>query len=215
METPALSARVSAGLIDTALLVAIDLTVLFLTLRITGLQNTFDDVRVLPPIPFAGFLAMLAFGYVAAFTVAGGQTIGKMMHEPARHRRRRPAGGCRRRHAARGRLHAGAGHVRLVLRSRAGHERSSRAARSAGRHARCPRMSGLAVFIATFGYVGFFPIAPGTAGSLAALALFALVRWAGMPAFELVTIVAVFAIGVWAAHRHRARARPQGSRRRS
>jgi phosphatidylglycerophosphatase A len=60
-------------------------------------------------------------------------------------------------------------------------------------------MSGLAVFIATFGYVGFFPIAPGTAGSLAALALYALVRRAGTPAVELVTIVAVFAIGIWAA----------------
>jgi uncharacterized RDD family membrane protein YckC len=79
METPALSARVGAGLIDTALLVAIDLTVLFLTLRITGLQSTVDDVRVLPPIPFAGFLAILTFGYVSAFTVAGGQTIGKMI----------------------------------------------------------------------------------------------------------------------------------------
>ncbi len=79
METPALSARVSAGLIDTVLLVAIDLTVLFLTLRITGLQNTFDDVRVLPPIPLAGFLAILTFSYVAAFTVAGGQTVGKMI----------------------------------------------------------------------------------------------------------------------------------------
>jgi phosphatidylglycerophosphatase A len=60
-------------------------------------------------------------------------------------------------------------------------------------------MSGLAVFIATFGYVGFFPIAPGTAGSLAALALHALVRWAGPPAVELVTIIVVFAVGVWAA----------------
>src|SRR5688572_15517755 len=79
METPALSARVSAGLIDTALLVAIDVTVLFLTLRITGLQNTVDDVRVLPPIPLAGFLAVLTFSYVAAFTVAGGQTVGKMI----------------------------------------------------------------------------------------------------------------------------------------
>lgn len=79
METPALSARVSAGLIDAALLVAICLTVLFLTLRITGLQNTFDDVKVLPPVPFAGFLTLLAFSYVAAFTVAGGQTVGKMV----------------------------------------------------------------------------------------------------------------------------------------
>ena len=79
METPALSARVISGLIDTALLVAINLTVLFLTLRITGLQNTFEDVRVLAPIPFVGFLAILTFSYVAAFTVAGGQTIGKMI----------------------------------------------------------------------------------------------------------------------------------------
>lgn len=60
-------------------------------------------------------------------------------------------------------------------------------------------MNGVAVFIATFGYVGFFPIAPGTAGSLAALAPYAVVRWAGTPAVELATIVAVFAIGTWAA----------------
>jgi uncharacterized RDD family membrane protein YckC len=36
-------------------------------------------VRVLPPIPFVGFLALLGFTYVATFTVAGGQTIGKML----------------------------------------------------------------------------------------------------------------------------------------
>jgi uncharacterized RDD family membrane protein YckC len=79
IETPALSARVGAGVIDTVLLAAINLAVLFLTLRITGLQNTLEDVRVLPPIPLAGFLALLAFSYVAAFTVAGGQTVGKMI----------------------------------------------------------------------------------------------------------------------------------------
>jgi uncharacterized RDD family membrane protein YckC len=60
-------------------LVGIDAAVLYLTLRVTGLQNTLDDLRVLPPVPFVGFLAILAFGYVAAFTVAGGQTIGKMV----------------------------------------------------------------------------------------------------------------------------------------
>lgn len=59
-------------------------------------------------------------------------------------------------------------------------------------------MSAVAVFIATFGYVGYFPIAPGTAGSLAALALYALVRRSGSPAIELVTIVLVFAVGIWA-----------------
>ena len=61
-------------------------------------------------------------------------------------------------------------------------------------------MTGVAVFIASFGYVGFFPIAPGTAGSLAALALFAFIRWIGVPVIELSAIVAVFAIGGWAAH---------------
>lgn len=62
-------------------------------------------------------------------------------------------------------------------------------------------MSRLAVFIATFGYVGYFPVAPGTAGSLAALGLYAVVRWLGTPAVELVTILAVLLIGIWAAHR--------------
>lgn len=60
-------------------------------------------------------------------------------------------------------------------------------------------MKQLALLVASFGYVGYFPIAPGTAGSLAALALFAFIRWVGWPAFELGAIVAVFAIGVWAA----------------
>lgn len=79
MEMPSLGVRVGAGLIDLVLLVGIDAAVIYLTLRVTGLQNTLADVRVLPPIPFVGFLAVLAFGYVSAFTVAGGQTIGKMV----------------------------------------------------------------------------------------------------------------------------------------
>jgi len=78
-ELPSLLARVGAGAIDVLLLVGIDAVVLYLTLRVTGLQNTAEDLRVLPPVPFVGFLVMLAFGYVAAFTVAGGQTIGKMV----------------------------------------------------------------------------------------------------------------------------------------
>jgi phosphatidylglycerophosphatase A len=60
-------------------------------------------------------------------------------------------------------------------------------------------MKHVAVLVASFGYVGFFPIAPGTAGSLAALALFAFIRWIGEPAIELSAIVAVFAVGVWSA----------------
>jgi len=79
MQAPALAVRVGAGVIDLVLLAGIDAAVLFLTLRIAGLQTTLDDLRVIPVVPVVGFLALLAFGYVAAFTVAGGQTIGKMV----------------------------------------------------------------------------------------------------------------------------------------
>lgn len=61
-------------------------------------------------------------------------------------------------------------------------------------------MKRLALVIASFGYVGFFPIAPGTAGSLAALAPYAFVRWIGMPAFELGLIALVLGGGIWAAN---------------
>jgi len=79
MQAPALGVRVGAGAIDLALLAGIDAAVLFLTLRIAGLQTTVEDLRIIPVVPFGGFLALLAFGYVASFTVAGGQTIGKML----------------------------------------------------------------------------------------------------------------------------------------
>jgi uncharacterized RDD family membrane protein YckC len=79
MQAPTLAARVGAGLIDVALLAGVDAAVLFLTLRISGLQASLADLLVIPLVPFTGFLALLAFGYVAAFTVAGGQTIGKML----------------------------------------------------------------------------------------------------------------------------------------
>ena len=79
MRAPALAARGGAGLIDLALLVELYAATLFLTLRIAGLQATWEDLRAIPVVPFVGFLGLLAFGYVAAFTVAGGQTIGKML----------------------------------------------------------------------------------------------------------------------------------------
>lgn len=62
-------------------------------------------------------------------------------------------------------------------------------------------MSHVALLISTFGYVGYFPIAPGTAGSLAAIVLYAIVRWAGSPIAELTMIVFVLAAGVWASTR--------------
>jgi phosphatidylglycerophosphatase A len=56
----------------------------------------------------------------------------------------------------------------------------------------------LAVFIATVGYCGYFPVAPGTIGSLAGLAVYAVVRWPNSPIVEVVVIGGIFAAGVWA-----------------
>ena len=58
-------------------------------------------------------------------------------------------------------------------------------------------MRWLAVFLATCGYVGYAPVAPGTFGSAAGLAIFALVRASGSTYVELATIVVLFAVGVW------------------
>jgi phosphatidylglycerophosphatase A len=57
----------------------------------------------------------------------------------------------------------------------------------------------LAVFVATVAYCGYFPIAPGTAGSAAGLIVYLLVWWTRSPAVEVTLILAVFAAGVWAA----------------
>lgn len=59
-------------------------------------------------------------------------------------------------------------------------------------------MTRLAVFLATAGYCGYFPFAPGTVGSAAGLVVYALVWWVGSPVFELGLIAALFAAGVWA-----------------
>jgi phosphatidylglycerophosphatase A len=62
-------------------------------------------------------------------------------------------------------------------------------------------MSRLAVLIATFAYVGFFPIAPGTAGSAAGLLLDAALQASASPMLELAVIAGVFLAGTWAATR--------------
>ena len=59
-------------------------------------------------------------------------------------------------------------------------------------------MTRLAVFIATVGYCGYFPIAPGTVGSAAGLVFYLLVWWTRSPMVEVALIVALFAAGVWA-----------------
>ena len=59
-------------------------------------------------------------------------------------------------------------------------------------------MTRLAVFVATVGYCGYFPFAPGTVGSAAGLVFYALVWWSGSPIVEVALIAGVFAAGVWA-----------------
>ncbi|HEV8317816.1 MAG TPA: phosphatidylglycerophosphatase A [Vicinamibacterales bacterium] len=58
-------------------------------------------------------------------------------------------------------------------------------------------MRRLALFIATFGYVGYVPVAPGTFGSAAGLAVFFAVRTTGSTVVEVVVILALFALGIW------------------
>ena len=69
-------ARAAAAVIDVALLVGIDVMVLYFTLKICDL--TFGDVLLLPAAPLLSFLLLLDGGYMTAFVAAGGQTIGKM-----------------------------------------------------------------------------------------------------------------------------------------
>jgi phosphatidylglycerophosphatase A len=56
----------------------------------------------------------------------------------------------------------------------------------------------LAVFIATVGYCGYFPIAPGTVGSAAGLLVYLLVWSTHSHVVEVAVIAALFAAGVWA-----------------
>ncbi|HSP90831.1 MAG TPA: RDD family protein, partial [Vicinamibacterales bacterium] len=68
--------RAAAAAIDLGLVVIIDLVVLHFTLALCGL--TFNDLRVIPVLPMAGFLLFLNLGYVVLFTGTLGQTFGKM-----------------------------------------------------------------------------------------------------------------------------------------
>lgn len=60
-------------------------------------------------------------------------------------------------------------------------------------------MTRLAVLLSTVGYIGYFPVAPGTVGSAAGLLVYALVMLSGSAWAELAAIVLVFAVGAWAA----------------
>jgi uncharacterized RDD family membrane protein YckC len=68
--------RLTAALIDHGILFAIDAAVLYFTARMAGLEQA--ELRLLPVIPMVIFLGLLKVSYFTAFTVIGGQTIGKM-----------------------------------------------------------------------------------------------------------------------------------------
>ena len=58
-------------------------------------------------------------------------------------------------------------------------------------------MDRIGLFIATCGYLGYVPVAPGTFGSAAGLLVFYAVRSTGSTAVELAAIIVLFAIGIW------------------
>jgi uncharacterized RDD family membrane protein YckC len=58
------------------MLLAIDLSVIYFTLRMAGLPMA--QWTVLPPAPLVAFLLLVKLSYFCAFTAVGGQTIGKM-----------------------------------------------------------------------------------------------------------------------------------------
>jgi phosphatidylglycerophosphatase A len=53
------------------------------------------------------------------------------------------------------------------------------------------------LFVATCGYLGYVPVAPGTFGSALGLLVFLAVRNTGSVGVELTVIAAVFAVGLW------------------
>jgi uncharacterized RDD family membrane protein YckC len=68
--------RLAAALLDHAMLLAIDASVVYFTLRMAGLDAS--DYAALPLAPMFTFLGLLKISYFTAFTAVGGQTIGKM-----------------------------------------------------------------------------------------------------------------------------------------
>ena len=57
-------------------------------------------------------------------------------------------------------------------------------------------MRRLAVFICSFGYIGFFPFAPGTVGSAAGILVYLAARWTAIAYFDLLLIGLLAVAGV-------------------
>ena len=68
--------RLAAAALDHAILFGIDAAVVYLTLQMAALPLA--EWRALPVLPLLAFLGMVKGAYFCAFTLVGGQTIGKM-----------------------------------------------------------------------------------------------------------------------------------------
>jgi uncharacterized RDD family membrane protein YckC len=77
VEGDGLGPRMRAGAIDAAILIGIDLIVVWLTLRGAGVS--LEEWRLIPLVPLGGFLFLLDVAYQVTFVAASGQTIGKML----------------------------------------------------------------------------------------------------------------------------------------
>jgi len=75
-ESSRTGSRLVAAVIDHAILLGIDLGVVYFTVRMAGLSMS--EWNVLPLLPMLTFLGLLKISYFYAFTAVGGQTIGKM-----------------------------------------------------------------------------------------------------------------------------------------
>lgn len=75
-KTSGAVARLTAAIIDHAILLAVDAAVIYFTLRMASLPTS--EWHLLPPVPLLAFLGLVKFAYFCAFTAVGGQTIGKM-----------------------------------------------------------------------------------------------------------------------------------------
>ena len=64
-----------AGLVDVAVLAAVDAAIVLATLRATGVE--WSQADRLPLAPLGVFLVLLAIGYLAMCTVLAGRTFGK------------------------------------------------------------------------------------------------------------------------------------------
>ena len=58
-------------------------------------------------------------------------------------------------------------------------------------------MTRFGLFVATCGYLGYVPVAPGTFGSAAGLLVYLGVRSWGSPGVEIASIALLLALGVW------------------